>query len=69
MRVYWIKDRTRQGQFLIYWRSGGLILVTTPPDITRLPITNVCALCFSTQRKQLPLSLLFFCEGVLRPVL
>jgi hypothetical protein len=22
MRFYWIKDRTRQGQFLVYWRPG-----------------------------------------------
>jgi hypothetical protein len=22
MRYYWIKDRTRQGQFLVYWRPG-----------------------------------------------
>ncbi len=22
MRFYWIQDRTRQGQFLIYWRPG-----------------------------------------------
>jgi hypothetical protein len=22
MRFYWIRDRVRQGQFLIYWRPG-----------------------------------------------
>ena len=22
MRFYWIQDRTRQGQFLIYWKPG-----------------------------------------------
>ena len=24
MRFYWIRDRVRQGQFLVYWRKGSL---------------------------------------------
>jgi len=23
MRFYWIRDRVRQGQFIVYWKSGG----------------------------------------------
>ncbi len=30
MRFYWIKDQTRQGQFLIYWRSGATNLGNYP---------------------------------------
>ena len=22
MRFYWIRDRVRQGQFIVYWRNG-----------------------------------------------
>ena len=43
MRFYWIRDRVRQGQFVVYWKRASSIAPIILPNTTPLPITKPSA--------------------------
>ncbi len=73
MRFYWIRDRVKQNQFIIYWRPGTENL----GDYFTKHHQHLITASFATpslSRNQLqvsmhPVIILVYCEGVLIPVL
>jgi hypothetical protein len=64
MRFYWMKDRTQQGQFNVFWAPGRDNLAATSPSIIRQLIIASCARNIYMNQN---LYILESSEGVLNP--